>query len=134
MAGDNAFYNFRTATEPCVVRRLNELAEITEARASGRSVAPDHLAGIHLGFLVNSDTWQAERADQTLTHLLRAELGGLSQFYATADVMRGWVQKEEEAWATLPTLESDPNRLGQSDIAMLRNALQQARNFAIRLL
>lgn len=133
MAGDTAFYRFRTATEPCVVRRLNQLAEITEARGEGRRVAPVRLAGIHLGFLVNNDTWQAERADQTLTHLPRAELDHLSEFYATAEDMRGWVAKEEEAWATLRTLEGDPNRLGQSDIAMLRNALQQARNFGYQI-
>ena len=133
IAGDTAFYGFRTATEPCVVRRLNQLAEITEARAAGYRVAPVRLAGIHLGFLVNNDTWQAERADQTLTHLPRAELDYLSQFYATGEVMRGWVEKEEEAWATLRTLEGDPNRLGQGDIAMLRNALQQARNFGYQI-
>lgn len=36
----------------------------------------------------------------------------------------------EDAWATLRILEGDPNRLGQGDVAMLRNALQQARNFS----
>lgn len=133
MAGDSTFYRFRMATEQCVVRRLNQLAEITEARAAGQRVLPVRLAGIHLGFLVNSDTWQAERADQTLTHLPRAELDDLGQFYATADVMKGWVEREEEAWATLRTLEGDPNRLGQGDMAAIRNALQQARNFGYQI-
>lgn len=133
IATNAAFYGFRAATEPCVVRRLNQLAGITEARAAGSRVSPVHLAGIHLGFLVSDNNWQAERADQTLTHLPRAELDRLSQFYAQAEDMRVWVEKEEEAWATLRTLEGDPNRLGQGDIAMLRNALQQARNFAYQI-
>jgi hypothetical protein len=130
VAADAAFYGFRTTTEPCVVRRLNQLAEITEARAAGTRVTPVHFAGIHLGFLVSDNNWQAERAEQTLTHLPRAELEDLSQFYAQAGVMKMWVEKEEDAWATLRILEGDPNRLGQGDVAMLRNALQQARNFS----
>lgn len=133
IATDAGFYSFRAATEPCVVRRLNQLAEITEARAAGGKVAPVHLAGIHLGFLISDNTWQAERADQTLTHLPRDELDGLSQFYAQADDMRVWVEKEEESWATLRILEGDPNRLGPGDIALLRNALQQSRNFAYQI-
>jgi len=130
VAVDAAFYGFRATTEPCVVRRLNQLAEIAEARAAGTRVAPVHLAGLHLGFLVSDNNWQAERAEQTLTHLPRTELENLSQFYAQAGDMRMWVEEEEEAWATLRILEGDPNRLGQGDVAMLRNALQQARNFS----
>jgi len=133
IATDGAFFAFRAATAPCVVRRLNQLAEITEARAAGNRVGPVHLAGIHLGFLVIDNTWQAERSDQTLTHLPRAELGGLGQFYAQAEDMKVWVEKEEEAWATLRMLEGDPNRLGPNDIATLRNSLQQARNFAYQI-
>jgi enamine deaminase RidA (YjgF/YER057c/UK114 family) len=83
---------FRATTEPCVVRRLNQLAE------------------------------------QRLTHLPREELDDLSQLYAQAGVMKMWVEKEEDAWATLRIPEGDPNRLGQGDFAVLRNALQQARN------
>ena len=119
VAANAAFYGFRATTEPCVVRRLNQLAEITEARAAGTREAPVHFAGIHLGFLVSDNNWQAERA----------ELEDLSQFYAQAGVMKMWVEKEEDAWATLRILEGDPNRLGQGDVAMLRNALQQARKF-----
>ena len=129
VAVDAAFYGFRATAEPCVVQRLNQLAEITEARAAGTRVAPVHFAGIHLGFLVSDNNWQAERAEQTLTHLPRAELEDLSQFYAQAGDMKLWIEKEEDAWATLRILEGDPNRLGQGDVAMLRNALQQARNF-----
>jgi hypothetical protein len=128
VATNAAFFGFRTTTEPCVVRRLNQLAEITEARAAGTSEAPVHFAGIHLGFLISDNNWQAERAEQTLTHLSRPELEDLSQFYAQAGDMKMWVEREEDAWATLRILEGDPNRLGQGDVTMLRNALQQARN------
>ena len=83
--------------------------------------------------LVSDNNWQAERAEQTLTHLPRGELEDLSQFYAQAGVMKMWVEKEEDAWATLRILEGDPNRLGQGDVSMLRNALQQARNFNFRI-
>jgi len=128
IATNAAFYGFRAATEPCVVRRLSQLAEITEARAAGTKVTPVRLVGIHLGFLVSNSNWQAERAEQTLTHLPRAELDGLGQFYAQADDIKVWIEKEEEAWATLRILEGDPNRLGPGDVTVLRDALQQARN------
>lgn len=78
--------------------------------------------------LIIDNAWQAERAEQTLTHFPRQELDRLSQFYAQQDDIRVWVEKEEETWVTLRMLEGDPNRLGPGDISALRNALQKARN------
>jgi hypothetical protein len=130
IAANAGFFGFRVATGPCVVKRLSQLAEITEARAAGTHVDPVKLAGIHIGFLVSDNTWEAERAEQTLTHLPRTELEALSEFYAQGADIKIWVEEEEYAWATLRMLEGDPNRLGPNDLPMIRNALQQARNFA----
>ena len=127
--GANAtYYAFRVTAGPCVRRRLNELAAITEQLALHKPVAPIHFAGLHIGNLIVDNAWQAERAEQTLTHFPRAELDHLSQFYAQQEDIRVWVEKEEESWATLRMLEGDPNRLDPADISALRGALQQARN------
>jgi hypothetical protein len=129
IADNSAFNNFRATVEPCVARRLTELSAITEAIAAHQKVAPVHFAGLHIGFLVSSDTWEAERAEQTLTHLPRSEQDGLTAFYAQQADIKVWVEKEESSWATLRMLEGDPNRLGPADVSLLRNALQQSRNF-----
>jgi hypothetical protein len=128
IAANGSYYAFRVTAGPCVVRRLNQLAEVTEQVALHRPVEPIHFAGLHIGNLIVDNAWQAERAEQTLTHLRRQELDRLSQFYAQQEDIRLWVEKEEEAWATLRMLEGDPNRLGAADVTTLRNALQQARN------
>jgi len=128
IATNATYYAFRVTTGPCIVRRLNELAQITEQLALNRRVEPIHFAGLHIGNLIIDNAWQAERAEQTLTHLPRAELDRLSQFYAQQEDIRIWDEKEEEAWATLRMLEGDPNRLAPADISALRNALQHARN------
>lgn len=57
----------------------------------------------------------------------------MSEFYAQAADIKVRLDEEEHAWATLRMLEGDPNRLGPNDIPMIRNALQQARNFAFRV-
>jgi hypothetical protein len=128
IATNGTYYAFRVTTGSCIVRRLNQLAEITEQLALHKRVEPIHFAGLHIGNLIIDNAWQAERAEQTLTHFPRAELDRLSQFYAQQEDIRIWVEKEEETWATLRMLEGDPNRLGPADISTLRNALQQARN------
>ena len=98
--------NGRVTAAPCIVRRLNRLAEITEQRALNRRVEPIHFAGLHIGELIIDNAWQAERAEQTLTHFPRSELDRLSQFYAQQEDIRLWVEKEEEeAWAALRMLE-----------------------------
>ena len=129
IADNSAFNNFRAVVEPCVARRLTELSQITEAIAAKQKTAPVHFAGLHIGFLVSDNSWEAERSEQTLTHLPRSEQDGLSAFYAQEADIKDWDEKEEEAWATLRMLEGDPNRLGAGDVPLLRNALQQARNF-----
>jgi hypothetical protein len=75
VAVDAVFYGFRATTEPSVVRRLNQLAEITEARAAGMRVAPVHFVGIHLGFLgwfipmlVTSPTCERSSANTRRNH------------------------------------------------------------------
>jgi hypothetical protein len=128
MAANGTYYAFRVTTGPCIVQRLNQLAEITEDLALKRRVEPIRFAGLHIGNLIIDNAWQAERAEQTLTHFPRAELDRLSQFYAQQEDIRIWVEREEETWATLRMLEGDPNRLGPADISALRAALQQARN------
>jgi hypothetical protein len=128
IAANGTYYAFRVTTGPCVVRRLNQLAEITEQLALDSRAPPIHFAGLHIGNLIIDNAWQAERAEQTLTHFPRGELDRLSQFYAQQEDIRIWVEKEEETWATLRLLEGNPNRLGPTDISALRNALQQARN------
>ena len=128
IAANGTYYSFRVTTGPCIVRRLNQLAEVTEQLGLHKHVEPIRFAGLHIGNLIIDNAWQAERAEQTLTHFPRQELDGLSQFYAQQDDIRVWVEKEEQTWATLRMLEGDPNRLGPGDISALRNALQEARN------
>ncbi|RAK58591.1 hypothetical protein DJ021_01665 [Phenylobacterium hankyongense] len=128
IATNGTYYAFRVTTAPCIVRRLNQLAAVTEQLALHRRPEPIRFAGLHIGNLIIDNAWQAERAEQTLTHFPRAELDRLSQFYAQQEDIRLWVEREEETWATLRMLEGDPGRLGPADISALRNALQQARN------
>ena len=128
IALNGIYYAFRVTAAPCIVRRLNQLAEITEQVAVHGRAGPVRFAGLHIGNLIVDNAWQAERAEQTLTHLPRRELDRLSQFYAQQHDIGVWVEKEEEAWSTLRMLEGDPSRLGAGDIPVLRNALQQARN------
>jgi hypothetical protein len=127
--GKNAtYYAFRRAAAECVVRRLDELNSVTESVARRSLVQPIAHIGPHIGELIGDNAWQAARAEQALTHFPRREFDGLSVLYAQQVDIKSWVVSEEEAWATLEMLEGDPNRLGPTDITLLRNALQQARN------
>src|SRR5947209_2023007 len=66
IASNGSYFDFRVKVAPCIVRRLNQLNQITEDIAAGRRVEPIRFVGLHTGDLLIDNAWQAERAEQTL--------------------------------------------------------------------
>ncbi len=127
MSWTDRHFAFRVAAEPCIARRLDALEAVIE-KAAGHEPVP-HLGAVipDIGNALNDNVWQNHRAAQTLTHFDDQELSLLSSYYMQVNSVRGFYTDEIEAWSVLKVLQGDPARLGPTDIAGLRVALQRAR-------
>ncbi len=120
-------FAYRVAAEPCIARRLDALESVIEKAARHEPVP--HLGPVipDIGNALNDNIWQNHRAAQTLTHFDDQELSLLGSYYMQVDSVRGFIANEVDAWSVLKVLQGDPARLGPTDIAGLRVALQRAR-------
>jgi hypothetical protein len=127
IAFDNGYFRDRITIAPCMDRRLAALTALVASAAAGKPPnGPDGPRPMVPGRLTLVSAWNAEEASQTLTHFPREELTKLGSYYDLLQTMRGWIEQENDAWASLGSLGSK-GPIGPQDIALLRRDLQRAR-------
>jgi hypothetical protein len=122
----NYFFAFRAAAEPCLQKRLDSISDVIERVAAHQQVARLGSIGPDIGNGLSDNSWQAERASQTLTHFGNRELNLLGEYYHQLDSVADAVFREDADWSELRVLKGNPSRLGAEDVAGLRRSLQHA--------
>jgi hypothetical protein len=127
IAFDNGYFRDRLAIAPCMDRRLAALTALVADAAAGKPPnGPDGPRPMIPGRLTLVSAWNAEQASQTLTHFPRDELTKLGSYYDLLQSVRGWIEQENDAWASLGAL-GYKGPIGPQDVALLRRDLQRAR-------
>jgi hypothetical protein len=128
IAFNNGYFRDRITIAPCMDRRLAALTALVADAAAGKPPnGPDGPRPMIPGRLTLVSAWNAEQASQTLTHFPREELTKLGSYYDLLQSVRGWIEQENDAWASLGAL-AYKGPIGPQDVALLRRDLQRARS------
>ncbi len=128
IAFDDSYFRDRLTIAPCIDRRLTAMTALVAEAAAGKPPQSDPGGANPMvpGRLTLISAWNAEQASQTMTHFPRDELTKLGSYYDLLQSMRGWIELENDAWASLGALSSK-GPIGPQDIALLRRDLARAR-------
>ena len=132
-ADDNlAAAAWRQRQQPCVDRRLGEIAAIFEARSEGR---PIHLAGQigHPVFYAGSQTgWQVAVSSQAVAHMGLGEKLQMANAFDNYANMTEVLKREQDAWLELGLLDH-PQLLTEGDWPLLHRAYAEANSLSGRM-
>jgi hypothetical protein len=124
--------NFRAKQQPCVERRLDEIAAIFRAHAAGRTIVLTGPIGRPIYSGGSREAWDVAVSSQAVAHMpLREKLdfgGAFSNYQNMDDVQK----REQDAWLKLNVL-NDPQVLGAGDWPNLHQAYAEARSLSSRM-
>lgn len=126
MAHTNKAFAFRVAAHDCIGARLTTLNAIIEHAARHDpqprigEIIPD------IGNALSNNIWETGRSAQTLAHFGRDQLRLYGDYYMQVTNVQAFMGQEVEDWGILKVLKGDPDRLGPTDIAGLRVAINHA--------
>jgi hypothetical protein len=116
---------WRQVQQPCVDRRLKEIAAIFRAHAAGRPIRllgpiahPIFLSGPQAG-------WQISVSSQALDHMSLKEKLDLGSAFDNYANMTDVLKREQDAWLKLGVLD-DPQSLSDGDWPILHQAYAEA--------
>ena len=116
---------WRQLQQPCVDRRVKEIAKIFATRAAGE---PIRLVGpiAHPVFFGGPQTgWQIAVSSQALNHMSLAEKLDLGGAFDNYENMTDVLKREQDAWLKLGTLDN-PQTLSDGDWPVLHQAYAEA--------
>lgn len=122
----------RVQLEPCVDRRLKEIAVILTDHAAQRSVHLLGPIGRPVSYYGSTNAWNVEIASQALSHMPLDEKLEFSTAFSNYEDMNDVLKVEQEAWLHLDVLDS-PEQLEAGDWPSLRQAYAQASSLNDRL-
>ncbi len=116
----------RSALEPCISRRLDEVADIIDHPAAAGPASTPLWIGHPAFFNMKDSQYQAAAQAGHASLLPGGEQAAYASLYAYFTHYNDWEGAEEKAWADIRTLERRPPRSPVLDW-QLRSAVQQAR-------
>lgn len=122
----NRAFAFRVAAHDCIASRLEALNQVIERVAKREPVPLIGEAIPDIGNALPNVAWETSRSAQTLPHFDADQLRLYGAYFLQVGNVQAFMEREAEDWGVLRVLEGDPARLGQSDIAGLRVAIQHA--------
>lgn len=123
-----ALLDDRISEQPCVDRRLGELAIIiTKASASGRLQPVGRISGAD-GYTFPVSVWESQMAAQTMTHFPAAQTAAISRVYRYIGSAHETNKAETAAWQTLRTMVGPGRPIDAASISRLIEALEVARS------
>jgi hypothetical protein len=117
----------RLRSEPCVERRLDELAQILDTASKSGSLPPVGDIGLPPRNLWTSGAWESVVASQTATHFPRQQLADISLTYKGIEMIGQSYSRETDDWRDLYTIVGPGRHLDPASEAELRNAISRAR-------
>ena len=124
--------NFRAKQQPCVERRLDEIAAIFRAHVAGRPIVLTGSIGRPIYYGGSRDAWAVAVSSQAVAHMPlneRLDFGGAFSNYENMDDVQ---RREQDAWLKLNVL-NDPEVLGEGDWPNLHQAYAEARSLSSRM-
>jgi len=124
--------NFRAMQQPCVERRLDEIAALFRAHSAGRHVVLAGSIGRPIYYGGSRDAWAVAVSSQAVAHMSlqeRLDFGGAFSNYENMDEVQ---KREQDAWLKLNVL-NDPEVLGEGDWPNLHQAYAEARSLSSRM-
>lgn len=118
----------RIRAQPCIERRLDELARIMDAAAKSGSLPPVGDIGLPPRNAWLGGAWESVVASQTATHFPRQQLADISHTYKGIETMEHVYNLETEDWHDLYAIVGPGRRLDPASEADLRKALSHARS------
>jgi hypothetical protein len=122
----------RTQQQPCVDRRLKEIAAMFADHAAGRPIRLHGLIGRPISYYGSTDAWQVEIASQALSHMPLDERLAVGSAFSNYENMNSVLRLEQEPWRRLDVLNL-PDELEAGDWPPLRQAYADAASLNSRL-
>jgi hypothetical protein len=122
----------RIEQQPCVERRLNEVALMFADHAHGRPFTLHGSISRPISYYGGTDAWQVEVASEALAHMPLSEKLAFATAFSNYDNMNSVLRREQEAWLRLNVLDA-PDQLEAGDWPGLRQAYAEARSLSARL-
>lgn len=120
-------YDLRTHQQPCVERRLDELAMILQRADTTGRLPPLGAINGPAGGTWPEGVWESQNSAETATHFPAIELASLARVYRFIDLTRESRLKEADAWAALQTMVGPGRAIDASERSRLLTALIVAR-------
>jgi hypothetical protein len=131
-AGNLGAALWRQQQQPCVDRRLKEIAEIFRAHAAGKPIRllapighPVFNGGPQMG-------WQIAVSSQALDHMSLEEKLDLAGAFGNYANLTDVLKREQDAWLKLGVLD-DPQSLSEGDWPFLHQAYAEASSLSGRM-
>src|SRR3982751_2672123 len=115
----------RVRLQPCVDRRLQEVAAMLADHAAHRPIPIQGLVGRPISYFGSTDAWQVEIASQALSHMSLDEKLAFSTAFANYENMNSVLRAEQQSWLRLGVLNA-PEQLDAGDWPPLRQAYAEA--------
>jgi hypothetical protein len=122
----------RIQLEPCIDRRLKEIAVIFADHAAQRPIQMLGPIGRPVSYYGSTDAWKVEIASQALSHMPLDEKLEFSTAFANYEGMNDVLKLEQGAWLHLGVLDSY-DQLQAEDWPALRQAYAEASSLNGRL-
>jgi hypothetical protein len=124
--------NFRAEQQPCVERRLTEIAAIFRAHAAGQPIVLTGPIGRPIYYGGSRDAWNVAVSSQAISHMSlkqKLDFGGAFSNYENMDDVQ---KREQDAWLRLNVL-NDPQVLAEGDWPNLHQAYAEAQSLSSRM-
>jgi hypothetical protein len=115
----------RQYQQPCIDRRLTELATVFRQHAAGQPIDISGQIARPLFYTASRATWQIAISSQALAHMPLAEKLQFSRAFSAFENMDQVLHREQEAWLRLGML-NEPDQLQQGDWSVLHQAYAEA--------
>ena len=122
----------RSRQQPCVDRRLEEIAAILSAHSTGKRIRTRGPVGRPGAYFGETDAWQVEVASGALSHMPLNEKLTFGYAFGYYDHFNSVLGLEQDAWQRLGVLDA-PDQLEAGDWPPLRQAYAQAQALNDRL-
>ena len=124
--------NFRAKQEPCVERRLNEIATIFRRHAASQPIVLNGPVGRPMYYGTSRETWGVAVSSQAVAHMPLRQKLDFAYAFLIYDNMKDVQNREQDAWLRLNVL-NDPQVLNDGDWPGLHQAYAEARALSSRL-
>ncbi len=115
----------REFQQPCIDRRLAELATLFAKHTAGQSIRIDGVIGRPLFYTGSRATWQIALSSQALAHMPLKEKLQFSRAFSAYENLDQVLGREQEAWLRLGML-NEPDQLQPGDWSVLHQAYAEA--------